>query len=64
VKPVLMTAQETVNTAKGTVEFVGDNAVRPIIRASAFMSGVGVVLRDVGGIRRAIRHTKQNGQKP
>ena len=63
VKPVLTTAQETVNTAKGTVEFVGDNAVRPIIRASAFMSGVGVVLRDVGGIRRAIRRTKQNGQK-
>ena len=63
VKPVLTTAQETVNTAKGTVEFVGDNAVRPIIRASAFMSGVGVVLRDVGGIRRAIGRTKQNGQK-
>ncbi|MEP6986611.1 MAG: hypothetical protein ABI970_13480 [Chloroflexota bacterium] len=63
VKPVLTTAQETVNTAKGTVEFVGDNAVRPIIRASAFMSGVGIVIRDVGGIRRAIRRTKQNGQK-
>jgi hypothetical protein len=62
VKPVLMTAQETVNTAKGTVEFVGDNAVRPIIRTSAFMSGMGVVIRDMGGIRRAIRRTK-NGQK-
>jgi len=63
VQPVLTTAQETVNTAKGTVEFVGDNTVRPIIRASAFASGVGVVLRDVGGIRRAIRRTK-NGAKP
>ena len=63
VKPVLTTAQETVNTAKGTVEFVGDNTVRPIIRASAFMSGLGVVIRDMGGIRRAIRRTKQNGQK-
>ena len=64
IKPVLTTAQETVNTAKGTVEFVGDNTVRPIIRTSAFLSGVGVVIRDVGGIRRAIRRTKQNGQKP
>ncbi len=64
VQPVLTTAQETVNTAKGTVEFVGDNTVRPIIKASAFMSGVGVVIRDVGGIRRAIRRTKQNGAKP
>ena len=63
VQPVLTTAQETVNTAKGTVEFVGDNTVQPIIRASAFMSGVGVVLRDVGGIRRAIKRTK-NGAKP
>jgi len=62
VKPVLTTAQETVNTAKGTVEFVGDNTVRPIIRTSAFLSGMGVVIRDVGGIRRAIRRTK-NGQK-
>lgn len=64
VQPVLTTAQETVNTAKGTVEFVGDNTVRPIIKASAFMSGVGVVIRDVGGIRRAIRRTKENGTKP
>ena len=65
VKPVLITAQETVNTAKGTVEFVGDNTVRPIIRTSAFLSGVGVVIRDAGGIRRAIRRTKeQNGRKP
>lgn len=62
VKPVLTTAQDTVNTAKGTAEFVGDNAVRPIIRASAFASGLGVVIRDVGGIRRAIRRTK-NGTK-
>ena len=62
IKPVLTTAQETVNTAKGTVEFVGDNTVRPIIRTSAFLSGVGVVIRDVGGIRRAIRRTKGNGQ--
>ncbi len=63
VQPVLTTAQDTVNTAKGTAEFVGDNAVRPIIRTSAFMSGLGVVFRDVGGIRRAIRRTK-NGTKP
>jgi hypothetical protein len=64
VQPVLTTAQKTVNTAKGTVEFVGDNTVRPIIKASAFMSGIGVVIRDVGGIRRAIRRTKQNGAQP
>lgn len=63
VQPVLITAKETVDTAKGTVEFVGDNAVGPIIRAGGFMAGLGVVFRDLGGIRRAIRRTKQNGQK-
>lgn len=63
VQPVLITAKETVDTAKGTVEFVGDNAVGPIIRAGGFMAGLGVVVRDLGGIRRAIRRTKQNGQK-
>lgn len=62
VKPVLTTAKETVDTAKGTVEFVGDNAVGPIIRAGGFMAGLGVVVRDLGGIRRAIRRTKQNGK--
>ncbi len=63
VKPVLTTAKETVDTAKGTVEFVGDNAVGPIIRAGGFMAGLGVVVRDLGGIRRAIRRTKQDEQK-
>lgn len=63
VKPVLTRAQETVNTAKGTVEFVGDNIVRPVIRTSAFLSGLRVVIRDMGGIRRAIRRSKQNGQQ-
>lgn len=65
VKPVLQNTQEAVNSAKGTVEFVGNNVTQPFIRASGFLAGVGVLFREVGGIRRAIRPTKekQNGQQ-
>ena len=60
VKPVLENAKETVNTAKGTVEFVGDNVSEPIVKTGAFLAGAGVFVREVGGIRRAIR---RNGKR-
>jgi hypothetical protein len=56
VKPVLENAQETVKSARGTVEFVSDNVAEPVIQVSGFAAGVIVVLRDLFGIRRAIRH--------
>ncbi len=55
VKPVLENAKETVNTAKGTVEFVGNNVSEPVVKTSAFLAGAGVFIREAGGIRRAIR---------
>jgi len=55
VKPVLDNAQDAVNTAKGTVEFVGNNVTEPVVRTGAFLAGAGVFVREVGGIRRAIR---------
>lgn len=60
VKPVLENAQETVNTAKGTVEFVGNNVTEPVVKVGAFMAGANVFIREVGGIRRAIR---RNGKE-
>lgn len=59
VKPVLQNTQEAVNSARGTVEFVGNNVTQPFIRASGFLAGVGILFREVGGIRRAIRPTKE-----
>ncbi len=56
IKPILENTQDTVNSAKGTVEFVSTNITRPIVRASGFMAGTSVLLRELGGIRRAIRH--------
>lgn len=57
VKPILDNTKETVNTAKGTAQFVGKNVTSPLIRLSAFWTGFMVFLREWGGIRRAIRRT-------
>jgi len=62
VKPVLKDTQQTVQSAKGTVIFVGDAVSGPIIKASAFMAGVGSLVGNVGGIRKAIRRTVEDAQ--
>jgi hypothetical protein len=59
VKPILENAQETVKTAQGTVEFVGDNVAEPVIRASAFLTGASVLVTNLLGIRKAIRHVEE-----
>lgn len=63
VKPVLENAQETVNTAKGTVEFVGNNVTEPVVKVGAFLAGANVFVREVGGIRRAIRRSSNGKEK-
>lgn len=63
VMPILQNTQETVNTARGTVEFVGSNLTEPIVRAGGFLAGTRVLLREVGGIRRAIRQEGKNGRQ-
>jgi hypothetical protein len=62
VKPVLKDAQEAVSSAKGTVDFVGKNVTEPIVKTGAFLAGAGVFMREVGGIRRAIRPTRKAKQ--
>lgn len=54
-KPVLDNAATAAKSAKGTAEFVGDNVAEPIIKAGGFFAGLSVFLREIGGIRRAIR---------
>lgn len=54
-KPILENTQETVKHARGTAEFVGKNLSDPVIKANAFLSGVGVMFRELGRIRRAVR---------
>jgi hypothetical protein len=60
VKPVLQNTRETMQSAKGTVDFVGDTVSRPLIKASAFMAGVGSLVGNVGGIRTALKKTAED----
>ncbi|HUN07046.1 MAG TPA: hypothetical protein PLQ56_10620 [Aggregatilineales bacterium] len=54
-KPILDTTRETLIGAKGSVEFVGKHVSEPIIRFTAWSSGLWLLIRDLGGIRRAIQ---------
>lgn len=60
VKPALTDTRQTLNSARGTVEFVGDSVSGPIIKASAFFAGVGSLVGNVGGIRKAIQRTAED----
>lgn len=55
VTPVIFNAQQTMKTAKVTAEFVGDNVTEPIVQTGAFVAGLRVLIRELGGIRRAIQ---------
>jgi hypothetical protein len=59
VMPVLKNTQETITTARGTVEFVGSNLTEPVMRLNGFLAGLSVLLRELFGIRRAIRRQPQ-----
>lgn len=54
-KPILDTTRETLIGAKGSVEFVGKHVSEPIISFTAWSSGLWLLIRDLGGIRRAIQ---------
>jgi hypothetical protein len=54
-KPILDTTRETLIGAKGSVEFVSKHVSEPIIRFTAWSSGLWLLIRDLGGIRRAIQ---------
>ncbi|MCA9912723.1 MAG: hypothetical protein KC496_05225 [Anaerolineae bacterium] len=58
-QPIFEDAQDAASAAKGTVRFVGDAVIEPIIKIGAFLAGVRVLIRELAGIRRAIRHTPQ-----
>ncbi len=39
IKPILDSTSETVNTLRGTVSFISDNAVQPVIRLNSYVAG-------------------------
>jgi hypothetical protein len=65
IKPIVDNANETVTTVRGTTQFVSQNVVAPVIKFGALTAGVGAVLREVLGIRRALGRSKngKSGEK-
>jgi hypothetical protein len=43
--PILLSADETVRTMRGTSVFVSENVVSPVVRVSGFAAGVSEALR-------------------
>ena len=51
VKPIITATSDTVNTLRGTVEFLGENAVEPVIKLNGYLAGLTRML-ELMGIRK------------
>ena len=51
VRPILNTTSETVNNLRGTVEFLGENAVEPVIKLNGYLAAMTRVI-ELMGIRK------------
>jgi hypothetical protein len=48
VRPILTATSETVNNLRGTVEFLGENAVEPVIKLNGYLAGMYRVIELMG----------------
>src|SRR5574338_469462 len=44
VRPILKSTSDTVNTLRGTAEFLGENMVEPVIKLNGYMAGMNRVI--------------------
>jgi hypothetical protein len=51
VKPILHATNETVNTLRGTAEFLGESVVEPVIKLNGYLAGMNRML-ELMGIRK------------
>ena len=63
VMPILKSTQETINTARGTVEFVGSNITEPVVKLNGFLAALTILIRELFGIRRVLRREPDDEQK-
>jgi hypothetical protein len=59
IRPILKNTRDTVETAKGTAQFVSKNVTQPLISLAGIMAALGVFIREIAGIRRAIRRERK-----
>ncbi len=48
VRPILHATNETVNTLRGTAEFLGENVVEPVIKLNGYLAGLRRMLELMG----------------
>jgi hypothetical protein len=49
VKPILQSTSETVNTLRGTTEFLSENLVEPVIKLNSYLAGLRKIFDLFGG---------------
>ncbi len=52
VKPILKSTSDTVNTLRGTTEFLSENLVEPVIKLNSYLAGLRKVIDLLGIIRK------------
>lgn len=55
IRPILDNTQTTIKTAQGTVEFMSDHLLQPLIKTGSFLAGVSALFASVGGLLRSTR---------
>jgi hypothetical protein len=48
IRPILNATSDTVNTLRGTAEFLGENVVEPVIKLNAYLAGLYRMLELMG----------------
>ncbi len=48
-KPILVSAQDTVSTVRGTTTFVSKNVLEPVVKVSSYVAGVRAIFDTVLG---------------
>ena len=52
IKPILKSTTDTVNTLRGTTEFLSENLVEPVIKLNSYLAGMKKIFDLVGKIRK------------
>lgn len=59
VKPILENTRDAAETANTTVQFVSKQVTGPLVAAGGFLAALSSLLSSLFGIRRAVRHTRE-----
>jgi amino acid permease len=62
IKPILETTNETINTLRGTTQFLSSNLVRPVMKANSTVSALRQAIGMIN-IRRSHSTDKQRGRE-